>query len=162
MKVVTSIEETSSIITSLKSKNKNIGLVPTMGALHKGHLSLVKESIENNDITWASIFVNPTQFDKKEDLINYPVTLDQDLKLLEITGCDFVFIPNANEIYQNNVASEVFSFDGLENEMEGKHRANHFDGVGTIVKKLFQIIQPNNAYFGEKDFQQLQIIKKTC
>ena len=160
MKVVTSIEETSSIITSLKSKNKNIGLVPTMGALHKGHLSLVKESIENNDITWASIFVNPTQFDKKEDLINYPVTLDQDLKLLEITGCDFVFIPNANEIYQNNVSSEVFSFDGLENEMEGKHRANHFDGVGTIVKKLFQIIQPNNAYFGEKDFQQLQIIKK--
>lgn len=160
MKVVTSIEETSSIITSLKSKNKKIGLVPTMGALHEGHLSLVKESKENNDITWVSIFVNPTQFDKQEDLINYPNTLDKDLELLENIHCDYVFVPNTNEIYENNVNSESFSFDGLENEMEGKHRANHFDGVGTIVKKLFEIIKPNNAYFGEKDFQQLQIIKK--
>lgn len=160
MKVVTSLEETSSIITSLKSKNKMVGLVPTMGALHEGHLSLVKESKQKNDVSWVSIFVNPTQFDKKEDLKNYPVTIEQDLKLLESIGCDFVFIPNANEIYENNVSSETFDFDGLEDEMEGKHRANHFDGVGTIVKKLFEIIQPNNAYFGEKDFQQLQIIKK--
>lgn len=160
MKVVTSIEETSSIITSLKSKNKKIGLVPTMGALHEGHLSLVKESKANNDFTWVSIYINPTQFDNNEDLTNYPKTLDEDLKLLEEIDCDYIFIPDTNEIYDNAIISESFSFDGLENEMEGKHRANHFDGVGTIVKKLFDIIQPNSSYFGEKDFQQLQIIKK--
>lgn len=160
MNVVTSVEEISSIITSLKSKNKQFGLVPTMGALHEGHLSLVKESKLNNDVTWVSIFVNPTQFDNKNDLENYPITIEQDLKLLKTIECDFVFIPNANDIYNNKINSESFSFDGLENEMEGKHRTNHFDGVGTIVKKLFEIIQPNNAYFGEKDFQQLQIIKK--
>ena len=160
MKVVTKTEEISSIITPLKSNQKTIGLIPTMGALHKGHLSLINKSVKGNDFSIITIFINPTQFDKKEDLENYPSTIDKDLKLLEDTGCDLVFIPQASEIYKQNIRSENFTFDGLENEMEGKHRKNHFDGVGTIVKKFFEIIQPTKAYFGEKDFQQLQIIKK--
>jgi len=160
MKVVTTIKETSNIITSLKSSQKTIGLTPTMGALHEGHIYLINKASSENDFSIVTIFINPTQFDKKEDLDNYPSTLDADIKLLENTGCDLIFTPNASEMYANNIDAESFSFDGLENEMEGKHRANHFDGVGTIVKKFFEIIQPTKAYFGEKDFQQLQIIKK--
>ncbi|MEI6864834.1 pantoate--beta-alanine ligase [Flavicella sp.] len=160
MKIITKIEEVTSIISSLKSLKKTIGLTPTMGALHKGHLSLIKKSTQENDFSIVTIFVNPTQFDKKEDLDNYPTTLEEDLFLLKKTGCDLVFTPQSSEIYQNKVDSESFSFDGLEYEMEGKHRQNHFDGVGTIVKKFFEIISPTKAYFGEKDFQQLQIIRK--
>ena len=160
MKVVTTIKEISPIITSLQSSQKTIGLTPTMGALHKGHLSLIEQSSRENVFSIVTIFVNPTQFDKKEDLDNYPSTLKKDLQLLNNTNCDLVFTPQASEMYQNNLNSDSFSFDGLENEMEGKHRQNHFDGVGTIVKKFFEIIKPTNAYFGEKDFQQLQIIRK--
>ena len=160
MVVVSKIEDLKAIITSLKSNQKNIGLVPTMGALHKGHLSLIKKSVQENDFSITTIFVNPTQFDKKEDLENYPSTLENDLKLVENTNCDLVFTPSAKEMYKENLHAETFYFDGLENEMEGKHRKNHFDGVGTIVKKFFELTQPTKAYFGEKDFQQLQIIKK--
>lgn len=160
MKVVSTIEELTSIITSLKPSQNTIGLVPTMGALHQGHLSLIETSNSDNNYTIVTIFVNPTQFDKKEDLINYPNTLNKDIDLLKKIGCDLVFSPIASEIYQDNVSAETFTFDGLENEMEGKHRQNHFDGVGTIVKKFFEIIKPTRAYFGEKDFQQLQIIRK--
>ncbi|WP_152285889.1 pantoate--beta-alanine ligase [Flavicella marina] len=160
MVVVSKIEDLKAIITSLKSNQKNIGLVPTMGALHKGHLSLIEKSVQENDFSITTIFVNPTQFDKKEDLENYPSTLENDLKLVEKTNCDLVFTPSAEEMYQENLHAEAFYFDGLENEMEGKHRKNHFDGVGTIVKKFFELTQPTKAYFGEKDFQQLQIIKK--
>jgi pantoate--beta-alanine ligase len=142
------------------SKETKIGFVATMGALHQGHLSLIEESNNNNTITIASIFVNPTQFDKKEDLEKYPRTLENDLLLLKKGGCDIVFIPSVEEIYDQNVTSEEFDFDGLEHEMEGKFRIGHFDGVGTIVKAFFEIIKPTNAYFGEKDFQQLQVIKK--
>ncbi len=131
-----------------------------MGALHNGHLSLVKESVDNNEITVASIFVNPTQFNKKEDLENYPRTLESDLTLLQSVSCDIAFIPSTEEIYSNTVSSNHFEFDGLEIQMEGKFREGHFNGVGTIVKKLFEIVTPTNAYFGEKDFQQLQIIRK--
>ena len=141
-------------------KNFTIGFVPTMGALHNGHLSLIKESIKNNQITVASIFVNPTQFDKKEDLENYPRTLESDLSILQGVSCDIAFIPSIEEIYANTVDANHFEFDGLEIQMEGKFRKGHFNGVGTIVKKLFEIVTPTNAYFGEKDFQQLQIIKK--
>jgi len=143
-----------------KRKNKSIGFVPTMGALHEGHLSLIKEAQENNDIVVVSIFVNPTQFDNKEDLKNYPRTLEQDSKLLETINCDIVFAPSADDIYQKNIISKKYSFDGLEYAMEGKFRQGHFDGVGTIVKRFFDIVEPTRAYFGEKDFQQLQIIKK--
>lgn len=137
-----------------------VGFVPTMGALHVGHLSLIKKAKNNNNIVVVSIFVNPTQFDKQEDLIKYPRTLENDVKLLESVNCDILFIPTTEEIYDGNVKSNSFSFDGLEHQMEGKFRDGHFDGVGTIVKKLFDIVKPVNAYFGEKDFQQLQIIKK--
>lgn len=142
------------------SNDKTIGFVPTMGALHKGHLSLMKKAQKKSDIIVISIFVNPTQFDKPEDLVRYPRTLENDLKLLESVNCDIVFTPNADEIYGTNIQSESFTFDGLEHQMEGKFRDGHFDGVGTIVKRLFEIVNPTNAYFGEKDFQHLQIIKK--
>lgn len=137
-----------------------IGFVPTMGALHEGHLSLIAESKKNNAFTVVSIFVNPTQFDKAEDLEKYPRTLKKDLLLLETAGCDVVFTPSVEEIYRNDVSSEEFDFDGLEHQMEGKFRKGHFNGVGTIVKAFFEIVTPTHAYFGEKDFQQLQIIKK--
>jgi len=147
-------------LTLLKAKNLSVGFVPTMGALHLGHLSLVKTSKENNDITVASIFVNPTQFDNKKDLINYPLTIDEDIKLLQSELCDILFLPSVSEMYDQKVSAQNFDFDGLEFEMEGKHREGHFDGVGTIVKSFFDIVRPDHSYFGEKDFQQLQIVKK--
>ena len=144
----------------LKSNKKIIGFVPTMGALHQGHLSLVKAAQKQCDIVIVSIFVNPTQFDRKEDLDNYPSTIEQDTRLLKQVGCDMVFIPNIKEMYAQNITAKDYDFDGLDKVMEGAHRQGHFDGVGTIVKKLFDIVQPDYAFFGEKDFQQLQIIKK--
>ena len=145
---------------SLIDSDKRIGLIPTMGALHQGHLSLIKKAKKSNDIVVVSIFVNPTQFDKPEDLKKYPRTLESDFELLKTVDCDVVFTPNASEIYSQKIESESFSFDGLEHQMEGKFRDGHFDGVGTIIKQLFKIVKPTNAYFGEKDFQQLQIIRK--
>ena len=138
----------------------SLGFIPTMGALHKGHISLINRAKLENDFIVVSIFVNPTQFDKNQDLLKYPRTLKKDLALLESVDCDFVFVPTVQEIYNDNIAVSQFDFDGLEFEMEGKHRSGHFNGVGTIVKKLFEIVEPTKAYFGEKDFQQLQIIKK--
>ena len=149
-------------LENLKVNDLNIGLVPTMGALHEGHLSLVKKALEQNDYVVVSIFVNPTQFDNKEDLSKYPRTLDADVSILKSLNVDniIVYAPNADDVYGDNVVSESFSFDGLEDEMEGAFRTGHFDGVGTVVKRLFEIVKPHNAYFGEKDYQQLQIINK--
>lgn len=147
-------------LSLLKEKNKQIGFVPTMGALHKGHQSLVEKSLKNNDVTVVSIFVNPTQFNNPDDLKKYPKTLKEDLELLENVDCDFVFIPSVEEIYAQTVLSKSYSFDGIENQMEGKFRSGHFDGVATIVQAFFEIIKPNTSYFGEKDFQQLQVVKK--
>lgn len=145
----------------LNIKNKaSVGFIPTMGALHNGHLSLIKSARVENEIIVVSIFINPTQFDKEEDLSNYPRTLDKDLDLLKSVSCDYVFLPSANEIYDGNITASHFDFDGLEFEMEGKYRKGHFNGVATIVKRLFEIVKPAKAYFGKKDFQQLQIIKK--
>lgn len=142
-------------------KERNIGFVPTMGALHEGHLSLIKKSLLENDFTVLSIFVNPTQFNNLEDLHNYPRTLENDLKLVKnISSEIIVYAPSVEDIYEGKMQSFHYDFDGLEFQMEGKHRPGHFDGVGTIVKKLFEIVLPQNAYFGEKDFQQLQIVKK--
>ena len=160
MKVFKTKKELNLYFKEFRSKNTKIGFVPTMGALHKGHLSLLEKSSKENDITIASIFVNPTQFNKKEDLENYPRTLENDLNLLKNIACDVVFIPSVEEIYTTTISSGQFDFDGLENEMEGKYRKGHFNGVGTVVKKLFEIVLPTYAYFGEKDFQQLQIIRK--
>ena len=160
MKIFNTKQEIKLYLASQKEENKAIGFVPTMGALHKGHLSLIKKAKKKNDIVVVSIFVNPTQFDNKEDLIKYPKTIENDTKLLKSVSCDVLFFPSVEEIYENNILSEKFDFDGLENQMEGKFREGHFDGVGTIVKTLFEIVEPNRAYFGQKDFQQLQIIKK--
>ncbi|MFD1292964.1 pantoate--beta-alanine ligase [Lutibacter holmesii] len=158
MLVFAKIKSVQQKIESLKNET-NVGFVPTMGALHQGHLSLIARAKKENDIVVVSIFVNPTQFDKKEDLINYPKTIDTDLSLLKSVGCDIVFTPTAEEVYANNIQSTSFNFEGLEHQMEGKFRTGHFDGVGTIVKRLFDIVKPTKAYFGEKDFQQLQIIR---
>jgi pantoate--beta-alanine ligase len=142
-------------------KKASIGFVPTMGALHNGHLSLIQESLDNNQITVVSIFVNPTQFNNPEDLAKYPRSLDSDVeKIKTISNQIIVYAPTVSDIYEDETVSEQFDYDGLENQMEGKFRPGHFNGVGTIVKKLFEIVQPNNAYFGEKDFQQLQIVRK--
>lgn len=144
------------------TNNKStIGFVPTMGALHLGHLSLIQTSLENNDITIVSIFVNPTQFNNPTDLEKYPRTLESDLeKIKTISDAIIVYAPEINDVYEGETSSKHFDFDGLEFQMEGKHRPGHFDGVGTVVKKLFEIVTPTNAYFGEKDFQQLAIVKK--
>lgn len=144
----------------LTSKNL-IGFVPTMGALHQGHLSLLEKSLLENEHTVISIFVNPTQFNNPEDLKKYPRTLERDVeKIAKLSKNIIVFAPSVEDIYEGNTVSQHFYYDGLEHQMEGKHRPGHFDGVGTIVKRLFEIVQPTNAYFGEKDFQQLQIVKK--
>lgn len=155
-----SILEIKNHIHQFKAEGKKIGLVPTMGALHLGHISLIEAAKKNNDIVIATIFVNPTQFNNPDDLLKYPRTLNSDLEKLATANCDLVFTPEINEIYGNNLTPQVYNFEGLDEEMEGKFRANHFNGVGTIVEKLFKITTPNNAYFGEKDFQQLLIIKK--
>lgn len=160
MKIFKKRDQLKSFLEESKKNKKTIGFVPTMGALHKGHLFLIEQAKKKNDLTVASIFVNPTQFNNQEDLDNYPKTLEKDIELLESVSCDVLFVPTIDEIYHKNVVSNKFDFDGLEHEMEGKYRAGHFDGVGTIVKTLFEIVSPKNAYFGEKDFQQLQIIKK--
>ena len=148
-------------LQSISVSNASIGFVPTMGALHLGHLSLLEKSIQNNNHTVISIFVNPTQFNNPEDLEKYPRTLESDIqKIKSISDAILIYAPTVEDIYEENTASQNFDFDGLEHQMEGKFRAGHFDGVGTVVKRLFEIVKPTNAYFGEKDFQQLQIIKK--
>lgn len=144
-----------------QNQSKKIGFVPTMGALHRGHLSLLEQSITENEITVLSIFVNPTQFNNAEDLKKYPRTLEKDIALVqELNKNILIYAPSVTDIYEGNTISRSFDYDGLEHQMEGKHRPGHFDGVGTIVKKLFEIVKPSHAYFGEKDFQQLQIVKK--
>lgn len=160
MKIYKTKSELKEFLSKIKKTKKTIGFVPTMGALHEGHLSLVKRAKKKNDFTVVSIFVNPTQFDSKEDLGKYPKTFENDVKLLESVNCDALFFPSVAEIYNKEVAADSFNFDGLEHQMEGKFRDGHFNGVGTIVKAFFEIVMPNNAYFGKKDFQQLQIIKK--
>ncbi|WP_432672015.1 pantoate--beta-alanine ligase [Flavobacterium sp. SM2513] len=161
MLIFTTQEDLRSHLITNFENSKTIGFVPTMGALHQGHLSLIQKSISENDTTVMSIFVNPTQFNNAMDLENYPRTLDADVEKIEKISPDIIiFAPSVDDIYQGKTLSQHFDFDGLENEMEGKHRPGHFDGVGTIVKRLFEIVQPTHAYFGEKDFQQLQIIKK--
>lgn len=152
------IEETRKFLSVFRKQGKLIGLVPTMGALHEGHLSLIDASLGNNDITVISIFVNPTQFNDKKDFENYPRDLDKDLELIRLKGCDLVFAPSENEIYPEK-DPRVFDFGTLDKYMEGMYRPGHFNGVAQIVTRLFDIIRPDKAYFGEKDFQQLVIIK---
>ena len=145
----------------IKEKNLTIGLVPTMGALHKGHLSLVERSLLENDFTIVSIFINPTQFNDKEDLANYPKNLTKDCDFLEAISDDIIiFAPEISDIYDKNISVKKFDFQGLDRFMEGKYRKGHFEGVATVVSRLFEIVKPNKAYFGEKDYQQLKIIQQ--
>jgi len=161
VKVFTENKSIQTSIAQLKFNGNTIGMVPTMGALHYGHMSLVNKALEENDWVIVSIFVNPTQFNNPEDLKKYPRTLERDLELLKAQSKNIlVYAPKVKDIYQDKTKAQHFDFDGLELEMEGMFREGHFDGVGTVVKRLLEIVKPNNAYFGEKDFQQLMIIKK--
>jgi pantoate--beta-alanine ligase len=162
VKVFNSKEDISKTILGIKAQDKTIGFVATMGALHKGHLALVSKALKENDVVVVSVFVNPTQFNKKKDLEKYPRTLERDINLIKTLSATniIIYAPSVKDIYDENIEALNFDFDGLEYEMEGKFRPGHFDGVGTVVKRLFEIVKPDNAYFGEKDFQQLQIIKK--
>jgi len=145
---------------NILKKDKKIGFVPTMGALHKGHLSLIECASRNNDIVVVSIFVNPTQFNNKNDLKSYPRNFESDIDLLKKVKCDFLFLPDENEMYPDEDSKiNRYDFGYLTSIMEGKFRPSHFDGVGLIVSKLFEIVKPNSAYFGQKDFQQFIIIQ---
>ncbi|RLD81258.1 MAG: pantoate--beta-alanine ligase [Bacteroidetes bacterium] len=158
MKIFNTVDGIRDEVVAMRAKGLSIGFVPTMGALHEGHLSLLRQAIEENDISICSIFVNPIQFSNEQDLSKYPRTLDDDCKKLEKAGCDLVFAPSVDEMYPDG-ESEKFYFGPLEEVMEGAHRPGHFNGVAVVVKRLFEICLPHRAYFGEKDFQQLMIIK---
>lgn len=159
MKVIHTIKDLQTELTVLKAQGKKVGLVPTMGALHAGHASLVKRSANENDVTVVSVFVNPTQFNDKNDLAKYPRTLDADCRLLEDCGVTFVFAPSVEEMYPQPDTRQ-FSYAPLDTVMEGAFRPGHFNGVCQIVSKLFDAVTPDRAYFGEKDFQQLAIIRE--
>ena len=160
------------IVCYLKSEVKNelkaniankdiIGLVPTMGSLHKGHLSLIKTAVKNCNQVWVSIFINPTQFNNESDLKNYPKNIKKDISLIESVSKKIkVFCPEINEMYEKGLNYNQYNFNGIDSKLEGKYRKGHFNGVATIVSKLFELFKPNQAFFGEKDFQQTQIVKR--
>jgi pantoate--beta-alanine ligase len=160
MQIITTKSELQAVVSACKAASQTIGLVPTMGALHAGHASLVKRAVSENDVCVVSVFVNPTQFNNKEDLAKYPRTLERDAALLESIGAHIVFAPSPEEMYSAEEINSTFAFDfaGLDQVMEGKMRPGHFNGVVQVVSRLFYLAQPDKAYFGEKDFQQLAII----
>lgn len=159
MRVVKTISELKSLISGYKQENKTVGLIPTMGALHAGHKSLVDRARKENDIVVVSVFVNPTQFNNKQDLATYPRTEERDCALLEAAGCDVVFMPAVEEVYPEP-DNRQFDLGAVAEVMEGAHRPGHFNGVAQIVSKLFGFVEPDRAYFGEKDFQQIAVIRK--
>ena len=160
MQIITTKNELKAIVGACKANKQTIGLVPTMGALHAGHASLVKRAVEDNDVCFVSVFVNPTQFNNKEDLAKYPRNIERDAQLLESICATYVFAPTPEEMYSAEEMNTTFEFDfaGLDKVMEGKMRPGHFNGVVQVVSRLFYLVQPDKAYFGEKDFQQLAII----
>jgi pantoate--beta-alanine ligase len=159
MQVITQVNELRETMQALRCSGKSIGFVPTMGALHEGHLQLLRASAKDNDITVCSIFVNPTQFNNPDDYNLYPRTLDADIELLKTTGCDYIFAPTPEAIYPQHTMLQ-FSFGKLETVMEGEFRPGHFSGVATIVGKFFNMVQPHKAYFGQKDLQQVAIVRQ--
>lgn len=159
MNIVHTIKDLQAALEALRAQGKTVGLVPTMGALHAGHASLVKRCVAENDATVVSVFVNPTQFNDKNDLAKYPRTLDADCRLLEACGATFAFAPSVEEMYPEP-DTRHFSYAPLDTVMEGAFRPGHFNGVCQVVSKLFDIVKPDRAYFGEKDFQQLAIIRE--
>ena len=162
MQIIKTRKELRSQVDACKRQHKSVGLVPTMGALHEGHASLVRKSVMQNDVTFVSVFVNPTQFNNKEDLEKYPRDLNRDAELLASLNADFVFAPVPEEMYTPDEMNTTFQFDfgGLDEVMEGKMRPGHFNGVVQVVSKLFRLVEPDRAYFGEKDYQQLAIIRR--
>lgn len=161
MEIVHTISDLQTKLNALRQNNKSVGLVPTMGALHEGHLSLIKRCRTDNDVAVVSVFVNPTQFNNPNDLATYPRDLDADAALVNAEGVDLLFAPSPEDIYSNEEINHRFEFDfqGLDKVMEGKQRPGHFNGVVQIVSKLFQLTNPTRAYFGEKDFQQIAVIR---
>ena len=159
MEIFSTIRSLQSALSGYRNSNSTIGFVPTMGALHKGHLSLVEQSLAGNDITVASIYVNPPQFNNRDDLRNYPRNFPEDCSLLRTIGCTLVFAPDDKEMYPSE-DTRTFDFGGMGSVMEGLYRPGHFNGVAQIVTKLFDAVEPHRAYFGKKDFQQLVIIRK--
>lgn len=159
MKQIYRLSEIQNIVRKLQAKGHIVGFVPTMGALHQGHISLVKKALQHCDKVVVSIFVNPTQFNNSKDLTHYPRTLKEDLSLLEAEACDYVFTPSVEEMYPQGAKAEQWDFGALAQVMEGANRPGHFDGVATIVKRLFEAVPAQKAYFGEKDYQQLLIIR---
>lgn len=160
MQIITNKQDLQLQVEACKQQGKTIGLVPTMGALHQGHASLVRRAVAENDVCFVSVFVNPTQFNNKEDLAKYPRNIERDAELLRNLGVQFVFAPTPEEMYTKEEMANTFEydFDGLDKVMEGKMRPGHFNGVVQVVSRLFYLVQPNRAYFGEKDYQQLAII----
>ena len=161
MKIVNSIKELKSYLAEEKRNNKQIGFVPTMGALHDGHLSLVERCVKENDVCVVSVFVNPTQFNDPKDFEKYPVTLEKDIAILEEAGCDILFLPSVAEMYPtafNNL--QQYDLGYLETVVEGKYRPGHFQGVCQVVHRLLQIVEPDNLFLGQKDYQQCMVIKK--
>lgn len=162
MQIIKTKAELKQLVAACKVKEKTIGLVPTMGALHEGHATLIRRCVSENEVAFVSVFVNPTQFNNKEDLAKYPRDLMRDAELLASIGADFVFAPTPEEMYTPEEMTNTFEFDfgGLDQVMEGKMRPGHFNGVVQVVSKLFELVQPDRAYFGEKDYQQLAIIRR--
>jgi len=159
MEIINSISSVRETVGRIKGKENTVGLVPTMGALHDGHISLVKASVKDSDITIATIFVNPIQFNNPEDLLAYPASLEEDVVKLKLNDCDYVFVPSQEDMYNESPVLN-FNFGNLETTMEGAYRPGHFSGVALIVMKLFNILQPTTAYFGQKDLQQFKVIEK--
>ncbi len=158
MEVLTTVLETQNLMKLLRSQGKSIGFVPTMGALHHGHISLVQQAVNENDVVVSSIFVNPIQFNNPEDLEKYPRTFESDVEMLNQAGCNYIFYPTVSEMYPDKV-TKSYEFGALEMVMEGAFRPGHFNGVAVVVHKLFDIVQPHKAYFGKKDYQQLAVIR---
>tara|TARA_Y100000389_G_C17446120_1_gene511716 strand:+ start:1430 stop:2293 length:864 start_codon:yes stop_codon:yes gene_type:complete len=159
VKIIRNINELKSIRRGFP-EDLNLGLIPTMGALHDGHISLIKKGKKQCNQVIVSIYVNPTQFENTDDLINYPSSLDKDIDILNALKIDFLFLPNQELMYPNGPIAKVFDLDGIDEKLEGALRPGHFQGVATVVDRLFELIQPNKAYFGLKDFQQVHVIKK--
>ncbi len=161
MEILKSRAQIESYVERNRECGKRIGFAPTMGALHKGHISLYEHAKKENDLVISSIYVNPTQFNNKQDLEKYPRNVENDISILEKSGfVDAVYLPSTEELYPDGLNADEYDFEGLENEMEGEFRPGHFNGVGTVVERLFRHVKPDNAYFGEKDYQQLAIIRK--
>ena len=160
MQIFTTVADIQNHLATLHSQGLSIGFVPTMGALHQGHLALVRHASTDNDITVVSIFVNPTQFNNQTDLEKYPRDTATDIEMLRSTDCDIVFIPSVKEVYPNKPESIKIDLKGIDQGMEGTHRPGHFDGVATVINRFFEILSPTRAYFGQKDYQQLLVIEQ--